>query len=1015
MGKVFISYSHRDEEWKDRVVEQLGVLADEGLTIWDDRRISAGADWLPEIEVAIDGCDVALLLISTKFLNSKFCKEREVPALLARRQTQGTRVIPVILSPCQWRRIPWLEGIQAHPKDGDPLSGMSDHEAEAALSDLAGEIHDQFQSARSARATPLHRDDKGGAPALQVDISRIDRYAPEALIGREAELATIDKAWEQATNQQPQRPHILTFVALGGEGKTSLVAKWAMQQAHNDWPGCEAAFAWSFYSQGTRDQTAASSDTFLKEALRFFGDPKLAESPVGAWDKGKRLAQLVGGRRALLILDGLEPLQYAPTSPTPGELKDQGIAALLKGLAGANLGLCLVTTRYGISDLKGYRQTTAPEIPLPRLSTPAGVDLLQRLGVKGVRKEYETLVEEVKGHALTLQLIGAWLCDAHGGDIRKKDLVRLAEADAEEQGGHAFRVMDAYVQWFQTGGKTLEDRDKGLRALALLRLMGLFDRPADAGCLEALWRGDAVPGLTEPLIGLSEAQRNLALSRLESARLLTVNRDGAGQLISLDTHPLIREYFARQLRKEYKSWQAAHRRIYEHLRDTTKEGDRPSLEALQPLYQAVAHGCWAGLQQDACIKIFEARILRKREHYTWKKLGAFGSDLGAIACFFEAPWNRFSLGLSESDQAWLLNEAAFCLRALGRLTEALDPMRAGMEMAAKQNDRRNAAQGACNLSELKLTVGDLAGAVADAGQASNYTDRSDEWDMRMILSTTHADALHQAGRRSEAMAIFVKSEQLQVEHLPVYPLLHSVQGFRYCDLLMAGAEQAAWRVFVEAGHARGGGAGSAAEDRNQGPPSTLLLTQAEHRTVISGCQTVQKRAARVFEWRKRPSWNLGKDSLLDIALDHLTLGRVTLYRVLLEGADVARDTIRPGDGISPDLAHIDFALTGLRRAGTRHMLPLALFTHAWLRALQGRLFGPDSAESDLNEAQEIAERGPMPLYLADCHLHRARLFRDHLPDRGAGELQQARALIERHGYGRRRGELEDAERAIGLR
>ena len=50
-------------------------------------------------------------------------------------------------------------------------------------------------------------------------------------------------------------------VALGGEGKTSLVAKWAAELAHNDWPGCEAAFAWSFYSQGTSDQTQASSDS----------------------------------------------------------------------------------------------------------------------------------------------------------------------------------------------------------------------------------------------------------------------------------------------------------------------------------------------------------------------------------------------------------------------------------------------------------------------------------------------------------------------------------------------------------------------------------------------------------------------------------------------------------------------------------------------------------------------------------------------------------------------------------
>ncbi len=63
----------------------------------------------------------------------------------------------------------------------------------------------------------------------------------------------------------------------------------------------------------------------------------------------------------------------------------------------------------------------------------------------------------------------------------------------------------------------------------------------------------------------------------------------------------------------------------------------------------------------------------------------------------------------------------------------------------------------------------------------------------------------------------------------------------------------------------------------------------------------------------------------------------------------------------------------------------------------------NGARADLDEAWEIAERGPMPLYQADVQLHRARLFRD--PD----ALTEARRLIEEHGYGRRLGELSDAE------
>jgi hypothetical protein len=154
----------------------------------------------------------------------------------------------------------------------------------------------------------------------------------------------------------------------------------------------------------------------------------------------------------LLILDGLEPLQYAPTAPTPGELKDQGIAALLKGLAAANHGLCVVTTRYSLPDLKAFWQTTAREIELKRLSKEAGVHLLKTLGVTGTAQEFATLVEDVKGHALTLTLLGGFLKRAFHGDIRQRDRVKFKTADDDIDGGHAFRTMAAYERWLLRDG-----------------------------------------------------------------------------------------------------------------------------------------------------------------------------------------------------------------------------------------------------------------------------------------------------------------------------------------------------------------------------------------------------------------------------------------------------------------------------------------------------------------------------------------------------------------------------------
>jgi hypothetical protein len=66
---VFISYSHKDEEWKDRLVTHLRVLEMQGfLDVWEDRQIEGGDDWYPEIETAINKANVAILMISANFL-----------------------------------------------------------------------------------------------------------------------------------------------------------------------------------------------------------------------------------------------------------------------------------------------------------------------------------------------------------------------------------------------------------------------------------------------------------------------------------------------------------------------------------------------------------------------------------------------------------------------------------------------------------------------------------------------------------------------------------------------------------------------------------------------------------------------------------------------------------------------------------------------------------------------------------------------------------------------------------
>ena len=119
-------------------------------------------------------------------------------------------------------------------------------------------------------------------------------------------------------------------------------------------------------------------------------------------------------------------------------------------------------------------------------------------------------------------------------------------------------------------------------------------------------------------------------------------------------------------------------------------------------------------------------------------------------------------------------------------------------------------------------------------------------------------------------------------------------------------------------------------------------------------------------------------------------------------------------------------MDGLRRAGKNDYLPHGLLTRAWCyfaEATQYKLKGreQDAAEcvtkskADLDEAWDIAERGPMRLHLADIHLHRARLFFREKPypwNSPQADLAAAEKLIHDCGYHRRDQELADAKRAI---
>ena len=143
--KVFISYSHADKDWLDRLKRHLKPLVREGnLDCWDDTHIRPGDDWQQEIQNALDTAQVAVLLISADFFASDFIDETELPPLLDAAQAEGVLILPVIISASRFARIPSLARFQAVNPPDRPLKNMPEGEQERVLDHLAHTIESIF-------------------------------------------------------------------------------------------------------------------------------------------------------------------------------------------------------------------------------------------------------------------------------------------------------------------------------------------------------------------------------------------------------------------------------------------------------------------------------------------------------------------------------------------------------------------------------------------------------------------------------------------------------------------------------------------------------------------------------------------------------------------------------------------------------------------------------------------------------------------------------------------------------
>jgi internalin A len=116
------SYSHKDEALRDELETHLSLLKRQGvLSIWHDRKILPGYEWVKEIDENFKTADIILLLVSADFIASDYCWDIEVKEAMRRHEAKEAHVIPIILRDCDWSSAPFGK-LQGLPRDGKPIT-----------------------------------------------------------------------------------------------------------------------------------------------------------------------------------------------------------------------------------------------------------------------------------------------------------------------------------------------------------------------------------------------------------------------------------------------------------------------------------------------------------------------------------------------------------------------------------------------------------------------------------------------------------------------------------------------------------------------------------------------------------------------------------------------------------------------------------------------------------------------------------------------------------------------------
>lgn len=268
-------------------------------------------------------------------------------------------------------------------------------------------LKNAYKNFRSSKERPIKLE-----PGIYHALPPAPRF-----VGREKELKHIYDFWNR------QGSGVLSIEAIGGAGKTAIAQLFLSEIIENNL--ADGVFVWSFYDE-------PDTNLFFQYAYQYFSGKKDSNAKGYAWLH--LLKEVIGsGKKNLLILDGLEKVQYEKNNfysiyehftgkkvHAFGEIQDVLLRELLKRLAsfGGNTKV-IITTRFPVIDLQAFHDKTYFSLDLSLLDEVSAVSLLRKHNIAGSDQRLIELLRKYGTHALTIDHLGTLIERFYDGDSDK--------------------------------------------------------------------------------------------------------------------------------------------------------------------------------------------------------------------------------------------------------------------------------------------------------------------------------------------------------------------------------------------------------------------------------------------------------------------------------------------------------------------------------------------------------------------------------------------------------------------